>query len=199
MSTSCEYNWNHVPRQPISYFVNVINASLLLTSARRTTLPESYNAIIACTLFEVVHAISHATQMSPALSECLFHFCGLIMMITTFRFLQTTTQKKLSFYEICLLSLFMTLDLAVFVLMRGVYTNPLTMILIFVLHLEQINHKKQCYVIFLIYSMMILFLMIVVERLYCEQFLKIGFPYHAIVIESWIIILFGLLTKIIFK
>ena len=189
-----------VVQQPWSFGMNLVNAGLLMKDAVNESKTEPQMALISFVIFELVHAISHSVHLNRNIHEVSVHICGYAMSITTYRVFQKKTGLKLTLAHKLPILMMVITDLIVFSTIRGIYsiaTGLSVLALVVAIHIPSMSEQQQVRLLQLIVGTVVLFGMFVAENAYCDTFLKVNFNYHPLVVETWGIFLFQMLSKLI--
>ena len=185
--------------QPVSAFINLITSLILIYFFFKAKTIIIRLLILAFILFELFHTFSHITHINGTIQSNVIHslwyFLTFMLLIASIKM----TKKYPNIYTIIILILIIIIDINLFFLPNKLYMifTALTLPMVIAIsyyNLYPKNIKKA--IPYLIGLLIIVGIVLINEKINCENMMKIAkLPYHAI-IEIIGMILFTLLSYV---
>lgn len=175
--STCESNSNNgIVAQPFSAAVNLVTCFVLLflMSTAKTRPVRLVLGVYA--LFQAWHAFSHAKHITGNIQTNVVHVLAYMMSLATLYAILALSKDDLSPLLACLLVGTITVDLYIWVYVKGVWTVFSGLV---VLATVVFGVFKAC-IPYLVVGLMILFALVANEKYNCERMMRHKvLPYHA--------------------
>lgn len=194
--TTCETS-SSLLQQPWSAAINAITCIILIIFAYIDKRVSVKMVLSSYALFEAWHTLSHVKHIPGNIQTNVVHVLGYVMGFATLFAILALSNSDLSTLGIIIISIFVLIDLYVWVFVKGLWTVITGLSIFAVIVLVNYNNLSplfKAYMPFLIIGLFIIFLLFMNETYNCSRMMEhMVFPYH-IAIEIVGLILFTTLA-----